>query len=259
MSSERSWNRGGVVLTGWEHAGPGPTVILLHGWCCDRGFLEPQIEHLASLGHHVVAFDQRGHGGSGWNGESIDIGVFADDVAWLIEELGLGRAMIAGHSMGGLVALELANRRAELVERIALLDSIVAIPPDLTGAVEGLSLLLDSPRCADTIDEFIRKWLVTDQTDRVLVDRVVETMRSAPREVAVDCWRSLVTYDDRGALKACPVPMLFVAAGNSVSRLEELPDMNPGLELACIRGASHFLTLEAPDATNELLERFFRP
>ena len=47
-----------------------------------------------------------------------------------------------------------------------------------------------------------------------------------------------------------------MAAENSVVSLEELPDMNPGLELVCMRGVSHFHPLEAPEVTNQLLERF---
>ncbi len=258
MDSDRRWNREGVALAGEEHPGDGPAVVLLHGWCCDRSFLAPQIEHFASRGRHVVAVDLRGHGASDRGRVECSLRVVADDVAWLIEELGLGRAMIAGHSMGGLVALDLATRRAELVERIAMLDSIVAIPRHLADAAAGLSRLLDSQRCAETIAEFVEKWLLMPDTDEQLARRAINTMSSAPPEVAIPCWESLVAYDDRGALKACPVPLLFVASDNSVVNLEELPDMNPGLELVCMRGVSHFHPLEAPDATNQLLDRFFR-
>jgi pimeloyl-ACP methyl ester carboxylesterase len=262
MRDERGWSleRDGIVLAGEEHPGRDPAIVLLHGWCCDRSFLAPQIEYFASRDHHVVALDLRGHGQSGRGPESAESSVelLADDVAWLIEQLGLGRVMVAGHSMGGVVALELANRRAELVERIAMLDSIVAIPSHLEAAAQGLSRLLDSPRCSETIAEFVEKWLVVPGTDATLVRRVVDAMSGAHPGVALACWESLVAYDDRGALKACPVPLLFVASENSVACLAELPDMNPGLELACIAGVSHFHPLEAPDATNQLLERFFR-
>lgn len=256
MSFERSWSRDGVTLCAHEQPGDGPPIVLLHGWCCDRSFLSPQFEHFAALGRHVIALDQRGHGRSGWGRPGVGVRGLADDVAWLVEELDLGRVSVIGHSMGGVVALDLANRRAELVDRVVLLDAIVAVPPELDGIRRGLSLLLDSPRCSETIAEFVRRWLVTGSTAPALVDRVLATMTASPREVAVDCWESLADYDDRGALKACPVPLLFVAAESSVSQLEELPDMNPGLELARIAGVSHFHPLEAPEPTNRLLERF---
>jgi len=258
MGSVRRWERDGIVLAVEEHPGDGPVVVLLHGWCCDRSFLAPQVEHFASLGRHVVALDLRGHGESGGAGSDCSLEAMVDDVAWLIEQLGPGRAMVAGHSMGGVVALDLAHRRAELVERIAMLDSIVGIPDHLAPAVEGLTLMLDSPRCAETIREFVDKWLLVPGTDETLRRRAIEQMSAANPDVALQCWSSLVEYDDRSALKACPVPILFVAAENSVACLEELPDMNPGLELACMHGVSHFHPLEAPEATNLLLERFFR-
>jgi pimeloyl-ACP methyl ester carboxylesterase len=258
MNSERRWEREGVVLAGVEYPGDGAPIVLVHGWCCDRSFLSPQIQYLASRGRHVVGLDLRGHGQSDVGDDALSLEVFVDDVAWLIDELGRGRAMVAGHSLGGVVALELAVRRPELVERIAMLDSIVAIPAHIEEAAQGLSLMLDSPRFTETMSEFVENFLVTADTDPALVRRVVDHMSAARPEVAIPCWESLVAYDDRGGLKACPVPLLFTAASNSVTCLEELPDMNAGLELVCMADVSHFHPLEAPDATSELLDRFFR-
>lgn len=66
----------------------------------------------------------------------------------------------------------------------------------------------------------------------------------------------MIGYDDRGAIQACPVPMSFMAAENKLTALEELPDMNSGLELVWMRGVSHFYPLEAPDTTDRYLADF---
>jgi len=257
MGFERRWVREGVVLAGEEHPGDRPAVILLHGWCCDRSFLAPQVDHFAALGRHVIALDLRGHGASSRGSEGCALGAIAADVAWLIDALDLGRVMIAGHSMGGVVALEVANRRADLVERIAMFDSPVAVPEPLMPVAEALSRLLDSPRCGETIAEFVERWLLSPDTEPRLARRAVDTMRLVPREVAVPCWESLLAYDDRSAIQACGVPVLFVAAENSLAEIDELTRLNPRLELARMFGVSHFHPLEAPAATNRLLERFF--
>ena len=258
MGFERRWVREGAVLAGEEHPGQQPSVILLHGWCCDRSFLAPQADHFSALGRHVIALDLRGHGQSSRGADGFGLGAIADDVAWLIDTLDLGRVMIAGHSMGGVVALEVANRRADRVERIAMFDSPVAVPEPLLPVAESLSGRLDSPQCGETIAEFVERWLLSPHTEPRLARRAVDTMRLAPREVAVPCWESLLAYDDRSALQACEVPVLFVAAENSLAEVDELPRLNPRVELARMFGVSHFHPLEAPAATNQLLERFFQ-
>lgn len=257
MQTLKEWQCNGTTLRGEDRPGDGPALIFLHGWCCDRSFLAPQVEHFASdLGRRVIALDLRGHGESDGRDSACGIQEYAADVATVIEQSELERPLVVGHSLGGVVALELANQRAELVGAIAMLDSIVAIPEHLQGAAEGLSLLIDSPRCSETIGEFVQEWLVRDDTDAALRDRAIETMSAADPDVASQCWSSMIAYDDRGALKACPVPLLFMAADNKVTALEELPDMNPGLELVCMRDVSHFHPLEAPEATNKHLADF---
>lgn len=255
QGAEKAWTRGGVVLRGEERGSGDSSVVLVHGWCCDRSFLAPQLEAL-SRGHRIVSLDLRGHGRSDGKGSDCSLGAMADDLAHVIAQEGLDRPLVVGHSMGGVVALDLAVRHPEHVGAIAMLDSLVAIPSRLTGLAEGLTLLLASQRFRETVAEFVEQWLLAPTTDRALRDRAVETMVEADPDVALQAWQSLVEYDDRGALKSCPVPILFVAASNSVASLEELPDLNADLELVCMRDVSHFLPLEAPEATIRELEGF---
>ncbi|MFB7914662.1 alpha/beta fold hydrolase [Streptomyces sp. NPDC056061] len=97
-----------------------PAVVLAHGWTCSTRFWDAQIGELAS-DHRVIAYDQRGHGGSpvvGPEGYSTD--ALADDLeAVLSATLEPGeRAVIAGHSMGGMTVMA-AARRAALREHAA--------------------------------------------------------------------------------------------------------------------------------------------
>jgi pimeloyl-ACP methyl ester carboxylesterase len=257
MQGEIEWECNGVTLRGEDHPGDGPSLVFVHGWCCDRSFLAPQVEFFAKQrSQRVVSLDLRGHGQSTGHDSECTIEQFAADVASVIEQCGLDRPTVVGHSMGGVVALELAMRRPELVASIAMLDSWVAVHSHLAGATEGLSLLLDSPRCSETIGDFVGEWLLRDDTPAELRTRALDTMMAADPSVALQCWSSMNEFDDRGAIKACPVPILFMAAENKVTALEELPDMNPGLELVCMRGVSHFHPVEAPDATNRHLADF---
>jgi pimeloyl-ACP methyl ester carboxylesterase len=97
-----------------------PAVVLVHGWTCSTAFWAPVLRELAA-GHRVIVYDQRGHGRSaapGPGGYSTD--ALADDLEAVLEQtLEPGRrAVVAGHSMGGMTVMAAAGRPA-LGERAA--------------------------------------------------------------------------------------------------------------------------------------------
>jgi pimeloyl-ACP methyl ester carboxylesterase len=103
-----------------EEVGHGdPPLLLVHGWCCDHTYFEPQARHFARH-HRVVSVDLRGHGRSDEPRQSYAIESFADDLAWVCERLALARPVVVGHSMGGIVAFDLAARYPELPARSSI-------------------------------------------------------------------------------------------------------------------------------------------
>ncbi|WP_395577219.1 alpha/beta fold hydrolase [Streptomyces sp. BK79] len=96
-----------VEVHGPEEA---PAVVLAHGWCCSTAFWAAQIRELAA-DHRVIAYDQRGHGRSPAD-PACGTEALADDLeAVLAATLGPDeRAVIAGHSMGGMTVMAAAAR-----------------------------------------------------------------------------------------------------------------------------------------------------
>ncbi|MET8504584.1 alpha/beta hydrolase [Streptomyces sp. NPDC004787] len=93
-----------------------PVVVLAHGWTCSTRFWDAQI-HALSADHRVVVYDQRGHGESpapalDGSGKGYSTEALADDLeAVLAATLGPGeRAVVAGHSMGGMTIMAAARR-----------------------------------------------------------------------------------------------------------------------------------------------------
>ena len=108
--------------------GRAPPIVLLHGWCCDHTFLAAQAAHFAQAGRSVVAVDLRGHGRSEKPQQAYTMQVFADDVAWMCRQLGLAKPVLVGHSMGGIVAFDIATRHPELPAAIVMLNAAGVLP-----------------------------------------------------------------------------------------------------------------------------------
>lgn len=105
----------------YHRTGRGHPLVLLHPLALAGRVWDPLVEHLAPH-YDVIAPDARGHGQSGWDGRPFDVADLADDVAALLDGLGLASAHILGMSMGGSVAVQFAGTRAARVDRLVVAD-----------------------------------------------------------------------------------------------------------------------------------------
>src|SRR5205085_11878210 len=121
------------VELAYEERGEGRAVVVVHGTATSRTIWR---ETAGSLGDGVrtIAYDRRAYGDSGAPEPytATTVGEQADDLAELIERLGAAPAVVCGHELGALAALDLALRHARLVERIVAIE-----PPMLWLVAEG--------------------------------------------------------------------------------------------------------------------------
>jgi pimeloyl-ACP methyl ester carboxylesterase len=89
--------------------GRGPAMLLLHGMLLTSAIWVHQLTDLADR-HRVVALDLRGHGRSAGGGRPLRLDTLADDVERVVEALGLSGCLLVGHSLGGMVALQVAQQ-----------------------------------------------------------------------------------------------------------------------------------------------------
>ena len=107
-------------------AGVGPPVLAIHGLGATKGSFLPTVDALADH-FRVIAVDLPGFGDSDKPiGAAYDPRFFADAIVDLLDALGLHRANLIGNSLGGRVALEVALREPERVDRLALLAPSLA-------------------------------------------------------------------------------------------------------------------------------------
>ena len=117
----------------FETLGTGRPLILLHGGLGSGEMFGPILPALAEQ-HHVIAVDLQGHGRTADIDRPIDIRLMADDIAALIDHLGLDKPDVVGYSLGGGVAFFTAVKYPEKVGRLVMTSTNIrrdAIPAEM--------------------------------------------------------------------------------------------------------------------------------
>jgi pimeloyl-ACP methyl ester carboxylesterase len=115
----------GVKLE-YEIRGVGEPVALIHLSLCADSFAT-LMDQPALAGYQLLRYHRRGYAGSSRTAGPVTIADQAADLAGLLDSLGVRRAHVVGHSYGGLVALQLALDRPDLVGSLALMESALRV------------------------------------------------------------------------------------------------------------------------------------
>jgi pimeloyl-ACP methyl ester carboxylesterase len=248
--------RDGIKLVYEDRGQGGPALVFAHGWTCDRSLFAPQAEHFAPR-HRVVSVDLRGHGGSDKPKGPYPIDVYADDLARLIGELGLGKVVAIGHSLGGNVVLQLAAAHPDRVAAIVMIEPApFALPPEFRGAFTAMVAAIEAGNQAPRRQFAEQLFLPT--SDPKLKAAVLELMLAAPSHVASSALKGLLAFDSLAAAAQCKVPALHLAATAPLSPPHLMSQWLPGVVNGWTVGAGHFCHLEAPEQVNAMVEGFLR-
>jgi pimeloyl-ACP methyl ester carboxylesterase len=240
----------------YERDGSGePELLFVPGWCCDQTFYAPQFEYFKQR-HTVTALALRGCGLSSAPADGYDIPDLADDIAWFCTEVGLVRPVVIGHSLGGMIAIELGARHPSLARALVADDPGPIHPTELAARLyQGFAEQLAGP----TGEDVRRAWVsegeptVSDE----LRAKIIDTMCSVPLPVARAVIDGVVKWNGVAALALCAPPLLILnsapGGSNDPSRLQAL---RPDLQFGMTVGAGHFHQLEVPEQVNAMIERF---
>jgi pimeloyl-ACP methyl ester carboxylesterase len=138
-----------------SHGDGGVPLVVLHGAFMSAGMMMPLVSILAAS-RRVIATDLQGHGRTADVDRPLRFDQLADDVAALIDYLGLDQANLYGYSKGGQVALRLAMRRAELVRKLVVVSAPFAsdaVHPEVRAGIAALTpeMLAGTPFYEDYI------------------------------------------------------------------------------------------------------------
>ena len=247
------------TVLAYEDVGPdcGTPLLLVHGHPFDRSMWEPQLRRFAA-DRRVIVPDLRGYGASG--GAVPDWAAFVDDLAALMDGVRVPRAVVAGLSMGGQIALEFWARRPERVAGLLLADTTAAgeTAESRAARVAQVQRLL-----REGMDPYAVEMLylmVAPAAPPAVARHVLAMMRSSDPAGAAAAQRARADRPDRRAdLGVVTVPTVVVVGSEDtftpVADAQVIADGVPGAELVVVDGAAHMPNLERPDAFNAALQR----
>ncbi len=239
-----------------------PTVIFIHGAANDHSVWSLQSRYFAFHGWNVLALDLPGHGQSEGS-PCTTIGEYADWVAAFLDALSVKSAVLIGHSMGSLTALELSARRPDLARKLALVGTAV---PMAVGDV-----LLDAARDdEDKARRMIVEWSFAPESQlgnnhavpgMWLPGNGLALMRRMAKGVLHNDLAACRAYfNGLDAAKTVAVPALVVMGARdmmtSPKGAQGLIAALPDVRVETLAQAGHSMLSEAPGQVLDVLWKF---
>jgi pimeloyl-ACP methyl ester carboxylesterase len=228
-----------------------PALVFVHGWCCDRTYWRSQVSHFSKT-HQVVTIDLAGHGESGTNRESWTIEAFGEDVVAVVEKLGLDDAVLVGHSMGGLVNAEAAQRMPGRVVGLVGVDTYQNLEHQFSDEQKAGFIAAFKADFTATTQMFVRSMFQPD-ADSILVAEVVDDMASAPPEVGVGAMESTLNYKSAEAFEGLEIPVYCINSDKWPTDVDAGRRHTHSFEVKLMPGLGHFLMMEDPEAFDTML------
>ncbi|WP_067453007.1 alpha/beta fold hydrolase [Actinomadura macra] len=244
--------------------GSGTPLVLLHAFPLSSAMWLAQREALADR-FRVITPDLRGFGGSVLGAEEPSIDAMADDVARLVQQRGLQRAVVGGLSMGGYVAMALCRRHPELVLGAVLAGTRAGADTDPVR--ERRLRQAERLEREGTVQVLVEETLPalvgpTTFRQRALVyGRIRGLVQATPPQAAAWAQRAMAGRAEAfETLRNLRVPALVMVGDEDALATEDearlMADALPNAELLVIPRAGHLCAVEQPDLFNQAVAEF---
>ena len=247
----------------YDDTGSGPAVVLIHGYPFNRSMWAEQVSALADS-YRVVTLDLRGHGESESSTGASTMKLMAQDVAALMDELQIDRAVIGGLSMGGYVTLAFYQLFAERVEKLLLADTRAQADTEEAKATRGDQVQqIQADGMTGIVTAMLPKLLSPETVSKQpeIVKRVRDMMMHTSPEGAIGALRGMAEREDQTErLSQINVPALIVVGKEDpitpVADSQKMHERIAGSELVIIENASHVSNIEQSEQFNRALREF---
>ena len=248
-----------------DEASSSETVVFVHGFQASARIWQA-MQNLLPPSYHSIAVNNRGAGESDAPPEDDAFGCkpFADDLYALVQQLGLRRFTMVGHSMGGATAAQYAVEHPETLAALVLMD-----PADPDGWAENLDIeqtiaqrmaaRAQAQQAGSAGDGIVPREASGER--RAWLEALAADMAAAPERRLRGSMRSMATIRLGQQVKALPMPVLLVAGDRD--RLIPLPrllgtfaKLPEGSGLQIWHGVDHSPNVEIPEEAIAVLRRF---
>jgi YbgC/YbaW family acyl-CoA thioester hydrolase len=259
---ERRITVNGVSLA-VESSGTGPAVLFIHGYPLDRTLWRHQLDHLD--GCRRIAPDLRGMGKSEAPDLGYSMGTYADDLAALLDVLGVGRVVLCGISMGGYIAFECVRRWRERVSGLVLMDTRAAAESAEGRKSRDAAIAAARDGGAGAVAEaMLPKMFRSERREEGgLAWTAVEAMiRATPVPGIIGALTAMRERPDSTSLLPTlgDMPVLVVSGESDriipADASREMAEAIPGAAFRRIAGAGHLPPVERPEETTDVLREF---
>lgn len=244
---------------GYLRAGKGPAVVLVHGYLGGSRQWEAEIAHLSDR-FDVIAPDLPGFGASAHLRGCDSIAGMAGAVFALLDRLAVRDFILLGHSMGGMIAQQMAATRPEAIRKLVLYGTgPLGRMPERFEPIETSRERLAEEGVISTIARIGATWFKFGAAASAYA-RVTDIGACANNQAAEAALGAMAAWDGRPALGRLTMPTLVIwgDADRSYrwSQVETLWRNLPDVRLSVIPGAAHAAHLEKPGLFHSLVDDF---
>jgi 4-oxalocrotonate tautomerase family enzyme len=243
--------------------GKGPPVFLVHGIGARRQGWAGLVEYLKG-DFQCITYDLRGHGDSPKSDGPFGLEELVADLEALRAELGIERAHVVGHSLGGMIGPAYARAFPQRVISLGLLSTAAFRTEDDSAKVKGVVAAMERNGIPQTLDTLADRWF----TDKFMKEQPARIAARKRQVLETDPTVFLNVFHIYAETEMAPwlheirVPCLVLTGeldGGCNPRLNrQIADALPRSELAVLDGLKHAILIEAPDKVAPPVLRFLK-
>jgi pimeloyl-ACP methyl ester carboxylesterase len=245
-------SRDGVKINFHVEGSGEPALVFVHGWSCDNSVWAEQVKTFSPK-YKVVTIDLAGHGKSGTERKDYTLHMFGVDVAAVVNQLGLTKVILIGHSMGGQVVIEAAIQLKEKVIGLIGADTFQNLGE--TASTDKIEQFIKpfKENFAAAMKVFVVKRCLPT-ADSLLVRKILDKMSSAAPSIAISSIENLFRDNAIEAVKKIQTPIISINCDLFPIKIEQNKKAVKYYEVKLMNKVGHFVMLEDPATFDKLLQ-----
>ena len=245
------------------HGADKPVVVLIHGLGLDQDMWRWQVDALCEK-YSVLTYDLTGMGQSAPPSQTPDLSMFSRQLVDLLNELEIKQAVIAGFSLGGMIARRFAMDFPDMISGLAILNSAYKRDAAAHDAIQARVYQTEKEGPQATVEAALSRWFTKAyrEANPDVMEWVRTTILANDRAIYPKNYQVLVDGVNELAAPKVPItaPTLVMTAeedyGNSVEMTHQIAAEISGSKTVILPALRHMAMVEAPDLFNQHLMAF---